>query len=35
MFAEAISGFLPGDAISQTRAPRILQRIAALASLET
>lgn len=31
MFAEAVSGFLPGDAISQTRAPRILQRIAALA----
>jgi hypothetical protein len=31
MFAEAISGFLPGDAISQTRAPRILHRIAALA----
>lgn len=32
MFAEAVSGFLPGDAISQTRAPRILQRIAAVAS---
>jgi len=32
MFAEAVSGFLPGDAISQTRGPRILQRIAALAS---
>lgn len=31
MFAEAVSGFLPGDAISQTRAPRILLRIAALA----
>lgn len=31
MFAEAVSGFLPGDAISQTRAPRILQRIASLA----
>lgn len=31
MFAEAISGFLPGDAVSQTRGPRILQRIAALA----
>jgi len=31
MFSEAVSGFLPGDAISQTRAPRILQRIAALA----
>ena len=31
MFAEAVSGFLPGDAISQTRAPRILQRITALA----
>lgn len=31
MFAEAVSGFLPGDAISQTRGPRILQRIAALA----
>ncbi|MBS1161878.1 MAG: hypothetical protein H6R15_4297 [Proteobacteria bacterium] len=29
--AEAVSGFLPGDAISQTRAPRILQRIASLA----
>jgi hypothetical protein len=35
MFAEAISGFLPGDAISQTRAPRILQRIAALAGPKT
>lgn len=33
MFAEAVSGFLPGDAISQTRAPRILQRIAAIAGL--
>lgn len=31
MFAEAVSGFLPGDAISQARTPRILQRIAALA----
>lgn len=31
MFAEAVSGFLPGDAVSQTRGPRILQRIAALA----
>lgn len=31
LFAEAVSGFLPGDAISQTRAPRILQRVAALA----
>lgn len=31
MFAEAVSGFLPGDAISQTRAPRILRRVAALA----
>jgi predicted nucleotidyltransferase len=33
MFAEAVSGFLPGDAISQTRAPRILQRIASLAGI--
>ncbi len=32
MFAEAVSGFLPGDAVGQTRGPRILQRIAALAS---
>lgn len=31
IFAEAVSGFLPGDAVSQTRGPRILQRIAALA----
>lgn len=31
MFAEAVSGFLPGDAISQTRAPHILHRIASLA----
>ena len=31
MFTEAISGFLPGDAISQTRAPLILRRIAVLA----
>lgn len=30
-FSEAISGFLPGDAINQARVPRILQRIAALA----
>ena len=33
MFAEAVSGFLPGDAISQTRAPRILRRIASLAGI--
>lgn len=31
MFAEAVAGFLPGDAVSQTRGPRILRRIAALA----
>jgi hypothetical protein len=31
MFAEAIAGFLPGDLISQARAPRIRQRVAALA----
>jgi hypothetical protein len=31
MFAEAVSGFLPGDTISQTQAPLILHRIAALA----
>lgn len=31
MFAEAIVGFLPGDPISQARAPRIQQRIVALA----
>lgn len=33
MFAEAVSGFLPGDAMSQTRAPRILRRIASLAGI--
>lgn len=33
-FAEAVSGFLPGDAISQTRAPRILKRIAKLAGIK-
>lgn len=32
LFAEAVSGFLPGDPISQSRAPRILQRIAGLAA---
>lgn len=31
MFSEAVSGFLPGDPVSQTRAPRIRQRIGALA----
>ncbi len=31
MFAEAIAGFLPGDPISQARAPRIRQRIGAIA----
>lgn len=31
IFAEAIAGFLPGDPISQARAPRILHRIAAMA----
>lgn len=34
IFGEAVSGFLPGDAVSQTRGPRILQRIAALAGKE-
>ena len=32
MFAEAIAGFLPGDPVSQARAPRIRQRIWALAA---
>lgn len=27
LFKEAVSGFLPGDAISQARVPRILQRL--------
>jgi hypothetical protein len=35
MFAEAVSGFLPGDAISQTRTPHILQRIGSLADQRT
>jgi predicted nucleotidyltransferase len=30
-FREAISGFLPGDAVSQARVPRILQRLRAMA----
>lgn len=31
LFTEAISGFLPGDAVSQARVPRILQRLRAIA----
>ena len=31
MFSEAVSGFLSGDPVSQARAPRIRQRIGALA----
>lgn len=34
IFGEAVSGFLPGDTVSQTRGPRILQRIAVLAGKE-
>lgn len=31
LFREAVSGFLPGDAISQARAPRILERMRQIA----